>query len=92
MMDINEVSVKVLKLGDFQSLVGEVCRQLDFQGFKDIRLTYIENKTLEITGVFKGIKLCFEVGSENIYLKDTPFYSKNTEKFIGATKQLIEVD
>ena len=91
MMDLEKVSVKLLKLNEFQSNVGHVAKQLEAHEFKDIRLTCTP-KILELSAKYRGELIILELGSENIYLKYTPFHSKNADKFISAIKQLIEVD
>ena len=80
----------MLKLNQFISNVGLVCEELQDQGFKDIRLTYEENKKLEISADCMGFPLVFEIGSENIYLKGTGFFSKNIHSFIISVKRLVE--
>ena len=91
-MNINNVAIKAINLNEFISNVGVVSEELQAQGFKVIRLTYEENKKLEISAVYQGVTIIFELGSENIYLKGTEFSSKNIHNFIISMKRLAEAD
>lgn len=77
-MDIKETCLSKIGLDEFFTPVSNFVDTLKSHGFKDIKLSLVD-KQVTLKACFKsGTSIEFEVGGENVYLKNTPFHSKES--------------
>lgn len=63
------------------------------RGFKHVLIDIDPEGQDIVSGYYYSILLTFQVGSENIYLKNTPFWSKyDWVEFVDRVAKLLEAE
>lgn len=93
-MEIKETIVSKLDRSQFEGNVIEFIEILEKQRFKKITLACLDGIGIEIRAYFHdNVVVTFEIGQENVYLKDTPFWTKDSkETLVGLIIKLYHLD
>jgi hypothetical protein len=91
-MEIKETHIKNVDLSQFGSNIQNFIVILK-KSFNKITLS-INDNLVEVFAYYQsGQYVVFEIGEENVYLKDTPFYAKDSqEQLVAIVHQLYFLD
>lgn len=79
-MEIIETNVNKLNKSEFASNVIGFIELLQKQRFKKVTLSCKDNVVLLTAYFHDKVAVNFEVGQENVYLKSTPFWTKDSQQ------------
>jgi len=91
-MEIKDVDVRKIDLSSYGGNVSSFIDILRRKRFEKITLTH-DNEQVVVNGHLPMGRLCFEVGSENVYLKGTELFAKDSqEKLVDLVVQMYHLD